>query len=342
METMQRITKLGEKVLSGENLTFDEAFSLTDLPDNYVPLLLGVANLVREKFTGNKVDTCEIINARSGNCSEDCIFCAQSAHHRTTCPTYPLLQQDEILSAAKEAEGNGASRFCIVTAGCGSKHDTDFPDILKAIEKIGRETTIDRCCSLGILEPEHVEALKKAGITRYHHNLEGSRSFFPQICTTHTYDERVATVRLVKAAGLQTCVGGLFGLGETWRQRIELAFELKELDVDSVPMNILNPVPGTPLANKPVMRPWDILKLFAIYRLILPTKILRFAGGRERALGELLPLGFVAGINGMLIGNYLTTEGQKPAETMHTVRQLGLEPSVSQASQERSAATATV
>ena len=338
MKTMQRIEELGEKVLQGKALSFDEAFELTSLPDSHVPLLLGLANLVREKFTGNQVDTCEIINARSGGCSENCVFCAQSAHHQTNAPRYALLAQEEIVTAAKEAEANGASRFCIVTAGCGSKNDRDFPSILKAIETIGQETSIDRCCSLGILEPEHVEALKKAGITRYHHNLEGSRSFFPNICTTHTYDERVAIVRNVKATGLQTCVGGLFGLGETWRQRIELAFELKELDVDSIPMNILNPVAGTPLANTPVMKPWDILKLFAIYRLILPTKILRFAGGRERALGELLPLGFVAGINGMLIGNYLTTEGQKPAATLHTVRQLGLEPSVSEAVREKAAA----
>ncbi len=317
---------LGKKVLDGGRLTPDEAMSLTALDETDIPILLGVANKVRAKFTGSRVDTCEIVNARSGGCSEDCKFCAQSAHHATDIPTYPLLSEEALLQAARQAEAHGAYRFCIVTAGCGMKHDPDFPRITAAIERIGRDTGLQRCCSLGILGPGQVAALKAAGITRYHHNLEASKSFFASICTTHTYDERVATIRLVKAAGLEVCSGGIIGLGETWAHRVELAFALRDLDVDSVPINVLNPVKGTALEDRPPLSPFEVLQTFAIFRLILPGKILRYAGGREKALGELVPLGFLAGMNGMLIGNYLTTAGRGAAADLATIKGLGLTP----------------
>ena len=320
------IFELGMKVLQQEPLTFEEAISLTTIDEADIPILLGMANKVRITFTGNQVDTCEIVNARSGSCSEDCKFCAQSAHHEVTCPTYPLMSQGQILQAAKKAEAHGAYRFCIVTAGCGMKNDPDFDQITAAIKQIGRETGLERCCSLGILRPDHVKELKAAGITRYHHNLETSRSFFQQICTTHTYDERVETIKNVKAEGLEVCSGGIIGLGETWEQRLELAFALRDLDVDSIPVNVLNPVKGTALENQPPLRPLEVLQSFAIFRMILPAKIIRYAGGREQALGELVPLGFLAGINGMLIGNYLTTNGRGAAADLETVRRLGLTP----------------
>ena len=320
------IFQLGSKVLNGEQLTFAEALALTKIDESDIPILLGVANKVRIKFTGNQVDTCEIVNARSGNCSEDCKFCAQSALHQTQINTYPLMSQEQILSSAKAAESHGAYRFCIVTAGCGMKNDPDFDQITTAIERIGAETGLERCCSLGILSPQHVKLLKAAGITRYHHNLETSKSFFEQICTTHTYDERVETIKHVKAAGLEVCSGGIIGMGETWEHRIELAFALKELDVDSVPINVLNPVPGSALENQQPLKPFEFLQTFAIFRMILPDKILRYAGGREKALGELVPLGFLSGINGMLIGNYLTTSGRGASDDLNTVRGLGLKP----------------
>ncbi len=298
------IFTVGKKVLSGENITFDEALSLTAIEDSDIPILLGVANKVRQAFTGNSVDTCEIINARSGNCSEDCKFCAQSARHDVDLDAYPLKSEDEILQAAKSAESDGVYRFCIVTSGCGMEGDPDFDRIIATIKRIGRETVINRCCSLGLLSEKHVTALKEAGITRYHHNLETSESFFPQICSTHSYQDRVETIKRVKAAGLQVCSGGIIGMGESWLQRVELAFTLKELGADSIPINILNPITGTALSGQERLRPLEILQAFAIFRLILPTKIIRYAGGRENSLGELVPLGFLSGVNGMLIGNY--------------------------------------
>ncbi len=320
------IFTLGKKVLNGEQLTFAEALQLTQIDEADIPILLGIANKVRISFTGDQIDTCEIVNARSGGCSEDCKFCAQSAHHDVEFDSYSLMSEDQILQAAKTAESHGAYRFCIVTAGCGMKHDPDFEKIIQSIQRIGHETGLERCCSLGILAPDHVKSLKAAGITRYHHNLETSKSFFEQICTTHTYEERVETIKNVKAEGLEACSGGIIGLGETWEQRLELAFALKELDVDSIPINVLNPVKGTALEDRPPLKPLEVLQTFAIFRFILPTKILRYAGGREKALGELVPLGFLSGINGMLIGNYLTTSGRGAAADLNTAHSLGLKP----------------
>ncbi|MEG6585281.1 biotin synthase BioB [Dendrosporobacter sp. 1207_IL3150] len=326
MVSYDLIFELGKKVLNGGQLTFDEALSLTTIDESDIPILLGVANKVREHFTGKAVDTCQIVNARSGNCSENCKFCAQSAHHEVQFNAYPLMKEDDIIAAAKKAEVDGASRFCVVTAGCGAQGDPDFDKLVDAIKRIGRETTLDRCCSLGTLQEEHVAALKEAGITRYHHNLETSESFFSEICTTHTFQERVDTIKRIKAQGLQVCSGGIIGMGETWRQRIELAFTLKDLDADSVPVNVLNPIKGTPLENNDRLNPMEILQTFAIFRLILPTKIIRYAGGREHNLGELVPLGYLSGINGALIGNYLTTSGRGANHDLETITGLGLKP----------------
>ncbi|MDU2066083.1 MAG: biotin synthase BioB [Sporomusaceae bacterium] len=320
------IFSLGKKVLDGGSLTFEEAMALTEIDPIDVPILLAVANKVREKFTGNAVDTCQIVNARSGGCSEDCKFCAQSGHHEVKLEVYPLMTEDEIVAAAKKAENAGAYRFCIVTAGRGMENDADFAKILGAIRRIGQETKLNRCCSLGTLEEEHVAALKEAGITRYHHNLETSENHFSSICTTHTFEERIATIKKVKAAGLQACSGGIIGLGESWRDRVEMAFTLQELDVDSVPMNVLNPVPGTALDGQAQLPPLEILQTFAIFRMVLPGKILRYAGGKERNLGDLVPLGFLSGINGMLIGDYLTTKGRGASKDIHTVTELGMDP----------------
>ena len=324
MKNYELIFSLGQKILNGQDITFNEALSLTTINESDIPILLGVANKIRVKFTGSTVDTCQILNARSGGCSENCKFCAQSVHHDVAVDVYPLMKEDEIIKAAQKAEADHAYRFCVVTAGCGMEGDADFTKITAAIKRIGSETSLQRCCSLGTLEETHVSALKEAGITRYHHNLETSESYFKEICTSHTYQDRINTIKRVKAAGLEVCSGGIIGMGETWRQRIELAFTLKELNVDSIPINILNPVKGTALENQEKLNPMEILQTFAIFRLILPTKILRYAGGRERNLGELVPLGFLSGINGMLIGNYLTTQGRGAEQDIQTVNDLGL------------------
>ena len=324
MDNYDLIFSLGKKILEGNQLTFDEALSLTTIEESDIPILLGVANKIREKFTGSYVDTCQILNARSGNCTEDCKFCAQSAHHDVEVDVYPLMNENAIVQAAQRAEADSAYRFCVITSGCGMEGDRDFEKITAAIEKIGQETTLERCCSLGTLQEQHVAALKKAGITRYHHNLETSESHFSEICTTHTYEERVNTIKRVKAADIEVCSGGIIGMGETWRQRIELAFTLKELDVDSVPINVLNPIKGTTLESQEKLNPMEILQTFAIFRMILPTKIIRYAGGREHNLGELVPLGFLSGVNGMLIGHYLTTQGRGASKDLQTITDLGL------------------
>lgn len=325
-ESYNLIFSLGRKVLDGGDISCDEALALTELEDCDAPILLGIANKIRYYFTGNQVDTCEIINARSGGCTENCKFCAQSDHYITEAPCYSLLSEDQILEAANKAEADGAFRFCIVTSGLGMNGDPDFEQIIRAIRLVGQKTLLNQCCSLGTLGDEHVEALMDAGITRYHHNLETSQNFFKEICTTHTYGERISTIKKVKAAGLQVCSGGIIGMGESWQDRIEMAFLLKELDVDSIPINILNPVQGTALENQDRLKLMDILKTFAIYRLILPDKIIRFAGGREQNLGELMPLGLLSGINGMLIGNYLTTSGRGAAKDIETLAGLGFNP----------------
>lgn len=326
MTSYDLVFSLGKKVLDGGQLSFEEALSLTTIDACDIPILLGIANKIREKFTGSMVDTCQIVNARSGNCSENCKFCAQSAHHDTQIETYPLLSEAAILNAARKAESDHAYRFCVVTAGCGMHGDTDFEQILSYIRRIGDETALERCCSLGTLNEEHVNALKAAGITRYHHNLETSESYFPNICTTHTFQERVDTIKRIKAAGLEVCSGGIIGMGEKWHHRIEMAFTLRELNVDSVPINVLNPVKGTALENQERLEPMEILQTFAVFRMILPQKIIRYAGGREHSLGELVPLGFLSGVNGMLIGNYLTTSGRGAANDLATVAALGLQP----------------
>jgi biotin synthase len=320
------VFSLGGKVLAGGRLTFDEAMRLAGLAADDVPILLGVANKVRACFAGDTVDTCAIVSARSGGCSEDCKFCAQSACSDARIDTYPLMDGEEIVRAARQAEASGAHRFSIVTAGCGMRGDADFPRITAALERIGRETGLQRCCSLGILGPEEARALKAAGVTRYHHNLEAARSYFPAICSTHTYDERVATIRHARDAGLEVCSGGIIGLGEGWEHRVELAFALRELDVASVPVNVLDPIPGTALGDRPPLKPLEVLQTLAVFRLILPDKCIRYAGGREKALGELVPLGFLSGVNGMLIGDYLTTAGRGAAADLATVRRLGLKP----------------
>jgi len=324
MTNYDLIFSLGKKILAGQAITFDEAITLTTIEATDIPILLGVANKIREKFTGSTVDTCQILNARSGGCSENCKFCAQSVHHDVDVDVYPLMKEDDIIKAAQKAEADHAYRFCVVTAGCGMEGDADFAKITSAIQRIGSETSLQRCCSLGTLQEKHVNALKEAGITRYHHNLETSESYFKEICTSHTYQERIDTIKRVKAANLEVCSGGIIGMGETWRQRIELAFTLKELNVDSIPINVLNPVKGTALEHQEKLNPMEILQTFAIFRLILPTKILRYAGGREQNLGELVPLGFLSGINGMLIGNYLTTQGRGAKQDIQTVNDLGM------------------
>lgn len=308
-------------------LTFAEAVKLIRTPDEDTFSLLNEADRVRRKFKGNKIKLCAIVNAKSGRCSENCAFCAQSGHFSTEVPVYPLLSKEEMLQAALNSEKNArATCFSIVTSGKSVKTGKEMESVTAALSAIKEQTKLDRCVSLGTLNRAAIRKLKAAGLTRLHHNLETAESFFGQICTTHTYQERSETIKIAKEEGLEVCSGGIFGLGETPEQRVELAFALAELKVDSVPINILNPIPGTPAAqNYRPLKPLGVLRLVAVYRLILQDKDIGVFGGRELSLGTLQPLMFLAGANVTLIGDYLTTKGQDPERDLKMLADLGLE-----------------
>jgi len=278
---------------------------------------LPLAELMRQALAtklarrGTSFSLCSIINAKSGRCSEDCHFCAQSAHYQTEAPVYPLLDKAQILTAAHEAKKNGASRFSLVTSGRGLASE-DLPQVLEVIRAIRKEVGINICASLGILGESELEQLKDAGVSRYHHNLEASREFFPQVCTSHSFDDRVATIKAAQTVGLSVCSGGIFGLGESEADRLSMAMSLVDCGIDSVPINILIPLPGTPCAGLPPLTIAEILRSIALYRLILPQAAIRLAAGRESALGDFLSSAFMAGADGMMIGGYLTQRGRSP------------------------------
>jgi len=276
-----------------------------------LPELSGLAVAQKLASRGSKVSLCSIINAKSGKCSEDCRFCVQSSHYATGTPVYPLKEAAEVLAAAREAASIGATRFSLVTSGRGPSW-VELGRIARLVEAIRAEVPIQVCASLGILDREGFLLLKEAGVSRYHHNLESSREYFPQVATTHTFAERVATIRAAQEAGLEVCAGGIFGLGESEDDRISLALSLLELSVDSVPLNVLIPLPGTPLAGMAPLSVAEIIRSLALFRLILPEVPIRLAAGRESALGDFLGLAFMAGADGMMIGGYLTQRGRLP------------------------------
>ena len=357
------ITELTNNILAGKDINYQQALELMDLPRESIYALLEAANRIRCYYKGNKLDLCSIINAKSGNCSEDCIFCAQSAHHKAESQTFPLVNIEKIIKAAQEAKHSGADRFGIVISGRCADTDKEIEKIAEAVKLIIADTGIGKaglspdgavfdgessiskenednkkngdiaqncrehispCASLGILNSQQADLLKKAGLKRYHHNLETSEDFFPSICTTHSWGERVETVKLLKEKGFEVCSGGIFGLGEPPQERLKLAFTLKELDVDAVPLNFLYPVPGTPAENIPPLKPLEILKIIALYRFILPDKDIKICGGRETNLRDLQSLIFMAGANGMLMGGYLTTTGRSVEQDLQMLCDLEL------------------
>src|SRR5450631_1954916 len=318
------IQTMADNVLEGAVIGADDALSLAaaDGPDLY--LLFAEASRIREHFKGNSASLCSIINAKSGRCPENCAFCAQSSAHTTNAQVYPLVDEEQIVSCAKSAEQNGARCYGIITSGTGIKSGAELEKICRALRRIKAETAIDPSCSLGIIGVETARMLKEAGMVTYHHNLETSRSFFPNICTTHAYEDDVETVRAVKRVGLKACCGGIFGLGENFSHRVEMAETLRELDVDTVPINFLNPVEGTRLADARFLTPLECLKIIAIYRFMLPDKSLTVCGGREKNLRELQSWIFLAGASGMMTGNYLTTPGRAPEQDRQMLSDLGM------------------
>jgi biotin synthase len=314
---------LGEKVLAGENLTPSEAKRLLGVGQEDVVDLMAAAHRVRHHFMGNEVECCTIINAKSGRCPEDCKFCAQSAHYQGECDSYPLLAPDTILNAAQDAEKKGIPRFSIVTSGrrLGEK---DFESVVESIKRIRSETSLQVDCSLGMVSADQALALKQAGLHRYHHNLETSPEFFEKICTTHTITEKINTLQLMRENGFSLCSGGILGLGETPSQWIDMVFLLRELCVDAIPINILDPRPGTPLSHVSPPPPLEILKLIAIMRLIVPDRHIKLAGGREVNLRDFQSMAFLSGATGMIVGGYLTTGGRSLDADHQMLRDLEL------------------
>ena len=326
MKHMQFITEVGEQVLAGQGITMEQAVTLSQIPEEDLPFLLAMADKIRRRFVGDEVDLCVIVNGRSGKCTEDCSFCAQSMHHQAQISVYPLLTEEELIAAAKKAEASGSHRFSIVTSGRGAEQDKDFGKILAALTKIQAETKLKVCASLGTLSVENAKALKAAGVSRYHHNVETSRSYYGDICTSHTYDDRANTIKAAHEAGLEVCSGGIIGMGETMQQRLEMAFELKAMGVHSVPLNILNPIKGTAMAEQAPLRPMEILRIFALFRFIMPEMGIRSAGGREVNLRDLQSMGLASGLSGMLIGGYLTTGGRDSAMDLKMIHDMGRVP----------------
>ncbi len=275
--------------------------------------LITMANSVRKEAVGQRLELCNILNAKSGSCSQDCKFCAQSAHHKTGVSTYPLLKKEDILSAALRAKEIGAERFDIVTSGNRLTRE-ELQTIADCISEITSKIGIKMCASLGKMDAEGFLLLKKAGLTRYHHNIETSPRYFPEIVTSHTFQDRVDTIKAAKAAGFEVCSGGIIGMGETMDDRIDMALILKELNVDSVPINILVPISGTLLEKQSAISCHEVLRTIALFRIILKDKIIKIAAGRESVLRDFQALGFMAGANGMLIGGYLTIKGRSIEE----------------------------
>lgn len=284
-------------------------------------LLLNYANRIRSKYCGNKAELCSIINAKSGHCSENCRYCAQSIHYNTETEIYPLISINNTIKIAHKLNESGIHRLSLVTSG-KALSGNDFNDILLHFSELKSQTKLKLCASLGILKSFQLEELKKNGVTRYHHNIETSKRFYSSICTTHTYDDRINTIKLAQQAGLEICSGGIFGLGETINDRIDMAFELRSLEVKSVPINILMPIKGTPLENQAKVNNDELLRSIALFRIVLPDAHIILAGGRS-LLEDKVNLALEGGINALLTGDFLTTTGSNIGTDKKLLNHLG-------------------
>jgi len=323
MQDFEFIDSCMKKVINGNTISFDEAERLI-LTENLVKLA-DSANLITRKFSQDCVDVETLLNAKSGNCPEDCSFCAQSSIYETGITKYPLLPDQIILDKAMEAKMNGAASFCLVCA-YREPPQNEFEKICKVIERLRKEVNLDINVSLGFMTPQRAQRLKLLGVKRYNHNLEASESFFSEICKTHDFADRVKTARTVKDAGLELCCGGIIGMGETPKQRIELAFSLSTLEPDEVPINVLIPRKGTPkeLENCSI-NTMDIIRTIAVWRFIMPKTILKIAGGREVYFKDNGKLALQAGANGIITGGYLTTNGNAPNKDIQMIHEIGLD-----------------
>jgi len=306
-------------------IDFDEAVRLLASEGREMYALFARANAVRLEHTGKAVRLCGVLNAKSGMCPEDCKFCPQSVRSSSDVACYPLVSEDEMVAAACTAADNRSSRFGIVTSGEAVEDEGDVRTIAGAVSRISKELDIHPCASLGTVTREVLAELKAAGLTRYHCNLETAKSFFGEICTTHDWSDAAETIRAAKSLGMSTCSGGIFGVGESLAQRAELLYEVRELDPDSVPLNFLNPIPGTPLEDAPPIFALECLKVVAVARLMMPRKTIRICGGRERNLRDLQSWALIAGADGLMVGGYLTTRGRRVEDDLQMIADAGFE-----------------
>lgn len=310
------------QAMSGIGCSRQDALLLAENAD--LSELVAAANLVREKYFGNKVRLCMIINAKSGVCDMDCSFCCQSGHNSAEAPTYPFMLSDKIADYFTTIDMSGVHNCGVVTSG-GKLSGSDIDTFIASVGKVKDNVSFQICSSFGRLNADELTKLKNAGVLRYHHNLETSEEFYPQVCSTQKWSERLATVRTAIDMGMAVCCGGLFGLGESWSDRIDLAATLYGLGVDSIPMNFLYPHSGTPLGDSRLLSAEEALRIIAVFRLMLPDRTIRICGGRAKILGDRQNEIFAAGANAMMTGNYLTTTGELPTSDKEMIEQLGME-----------------
>lgn len=306
-----------DKAVDKKNYTKEELLRLYNLP---------LEELLEEssKYMSNNIEFCSLINARNGKCSQNCKYCAQSSHYCTNIESYPLVDIQEVIKAAKESKENKVSRFAIVTSGKTPDEGRDFQielDMIKAINEVGG---LKSCASIGILNEEQAKQLAQAGLKRFHHNINTCRSYYPEVCTTHSWDDRLNTCKLVKKYGMELCCGVILGMGETIEQRVEMAMELAEIEPNSIPINILMPIPETPFENyHDKIDEENVLRTMAIFKIANPKSVVRFCGGRMRLSQENQELALKTCVEGILVGNYLTTVGREPHEDLETANKLG-------------------
>ena len=306
-------------------ITTKEALALLSTEGPEIYALFYRAHAVRMETRGNVVRLCGVVNAKSGMCHEDCKFCPQSVHSDSKIDCYPLMDKDKMVERARESKGDLAGRFGIVTSGTSLTDAAEIETVAQTIEEINNGLGIQACSSLGNVSKDTLARLKEAGLTRYHCNVETAESFFSQICTTRPWSDSVETIKAAKELGLSVCCGGLLGLGESLEQRVELLDSIRELDVDSVPLNFLNPIPGTPLENAKPITPLECLKVIAVARLMMPDKEIRVCGGREKNLRDLQSWSLISGADGLMVGGYLTTAGRDVETDLRMIRDAGFE-----------------
>jgi len=319
-----RIDEITQRILNGGDMSFAEGCWMIALEDDYLPWMMAGADRLRKTYRGNEIEVCAISNVRSGNCSEDCSFCSQSGHHQTQAPVYNYIPKETLVEQARQARAWGASDIGIVSKGWGVRNAKEKAQLQEYLHALKDESDIGRCGSLGVLDADTATMLKQSGLENYHHNLESAQSFFDNVCTTHTYQENIDTIKHATDAGLRVCAGGILGMGESLTQRVELADTLRKLKVESVPLNFLNPAEGTPMQHVEPLKPMEILRAIATFRYMLPRAEIRIAGGRS-FLGDMQSMIFMSGASGVMIGNYLTTQGRQVADDLRMLADLKLE-----------------